>query len=311
LTDSFDIVIAGSGIAGLTAALTAARLGRKTLVLAGDTLGGQLLSIARVDGFPGFPEGIPGYDLCPIAQEQAIAAGAEFAGTNLASLEPEGKEWRVVTESSETYRARSVILATGSNLKPLGIPGEARLGGKGVSHCASCDAPLLRGKIAAVVGGGDSAAQEALVLAESVGHVVLLHRGAALRAQGAYRDPVMQHPKIELRFNTVAEEVLGDTNVKGLRVRDLGSGAAADLEISGFFAYAGLEPNSSVLGGRLALDPTGAIPTDGAMRTALAGLAAAGAVRSGWLGRAAISAGDGSTAAMAIDRYLETGDWRA
>jgi alkyl hydroperoxide reductase subunit AhpF len=203
----------------------------------------------------------------------------------------------------------AVILATGAELRELDIPGAARLKGKGVSHCASCDAPLLRNKTVAVVGGGDSAAQEALTLAEFASRVLILHRGTALSAQHAYRDALAAHPRIELRFETVVEEVLGETGVTGARLRG-GTGAAADLELAGIFVYIGLQPNTSFLEGRLALDPVGRIPTDGWMRTELEGICAAGAVRAGWAGRAAISAGDGAMAKLAVDRYLSDDDWR-
>ena len=150
----YDIVIAGGGLAGLTAGVTAARLGRKTLVLTGDVIGGQLLSIEKIEGYPGFPDGVPGYDLAPMTQEEAASAGAEFAATELTGFMQDAKAWRLSTGEGEVS-TRGVVLATGSSLKELGVPGEARLRGQGVSHCASCDAPLLRQKIVAVVGGGD------------------------------------------------------------------------------------------------------------------------------------------------------------
>lgn len=304
-----DVVIAGGGIAGLSAGLACARLGHKTLVLSGDILGGQLLSIAKVDGYPGFPEGIPGYELCPITQEQADAAGAEFAATELTSLAEEDRRWRIASAEGEDYLARAVILATGAGLKELGIPGEARLRGHGVSHCASCDAPLMRERTVAVVGGGDSAAQEALTLAEFAARVVILHRGPALTAQRAYRDQVTAHNRIEICCNTTVEEVLGDGSVVGLRTRETATGASADMDASGVFIYIGLQPNTGFLAGRIALDPSGRIATDRAMRTGLKGICAAGAVRAGWLGRAVISAGEGAAAAIAVDEYLRSDRW--
>ena len=165
--NDYDVVIAGGGVAGLTAGLTSARAGRKTRVLTGPSLGGQLLSIERIEGYPGFPDGVPGYDLCPIIQEQAAAAGAEFAATEATGLHADEGRWRVTTGEGDVW-ARAVVIATGTTLKTLGIPGEERLRGKGVSHCASCDGPLLRGRIVGVVGGGDSALQEALTLAQHV-----------------------------------------------------------------------------------------------------------------------------------------------
>ena len=298
VSQSFDIAIAGGGIAGLTAGLTAARLGQKTLVLTGGLLGGQLVSIEKIDGYPGFPDGVPGYDLCPMAQEQAAAAGAEFAAAELQHLEQQDGHWRLATAEGE-HTARAVIIATGSSLKELGVPGETRFKGKGVSHCATCDAPLLKGKPVAVVGGGDSALQEALTLAQFASRVTIIQRGPALTAQSAYRQRVTENPKIEIRCNTVVDEILGETGVTGVRLRAAARNAPTDLEVAGVFVYIGLQPNTAFLNGRLALDADGRIPTDSAMRTALPGVFAAGSVRSGWAGRAAASAGDGATAAIA------------
>ena len=304
----FDVVVAGGGIAGLSAGLTAARLGRRTLVLTGGILGGQLLSIARIDGYPGFPDGVPGYDLCPMAQEMAAAAGAEIAAEELLRLAPGNDGWRVATGAGSEHGAKGVILATGARLKKLGVPGEEALAGKGVSHCATCDGPLLRGRIVAVVGGGDSAAQEALTLADYAARVVVLLRGAELSAQAVYRDAVLAQPKIELRANTVVEEILGAASVTGVRLREAG-GAAGQLEVAAVFVYVGLAPDSAVLGDLAACDAAGAVVVDSAMRTSRSGLGAAGAVRSGWPGRAIASAGDGANAALAIDRFLRDGTW--
>ncbi|HUK60293.1 MAG TPA: FAD-dependent oxidoreductase [Stellaceae bacterium] len=304
----YDIAVVGGGIAGLSAGLTAARLGRRTLILTGDILGGQLLSIAKVDGYPGFPDGVPGYDLCPMAQEMAVAAGAEIAPTELARLAPANDGFRVATEAGEAHAARGVIMATGARLNSLGVPGEAELTGKGVSHCATCDGPLLRGRVAAVVGGGDSAAQEALTLAEYDARVVMLVRAGELSAQAIYRDKILAEPRIELRCNTVVAEICGADKVTGLRVRDAG-GAASEIEAAAVFVYVGLSPNSAVLQGLAALDASGAVMVDSMMRSPRQGLAAAGAVRSQWPGRAVASAGDGATAALAIDRFLRDGTW--
>jgi thioredoxin reductase (NADPH) len=310
VTAEFDIVVAGGGIAGFTAAVTASRLGCKTLVLVGDVLGGQLISINKIDGYPGFPEGIAGYDLCPMAHEQAVAAGAEILMDELAQLSQIDGRWHLATRRGEILIARACVLATGSSLRKLGVPGEERLFGKGVSHCASCDAPLLRGKAVAVVGGGDSAAQEALALAESASRVVMLHRGAELRAQAAYRDALASHPKIELCCHTDLEEILGDTAVTGIRFRDRNAGRSAELDVAGVFVYIGLKANTAFLAGRIALDETGCIPTDERLRTVLPGVAAAGSVRAGWPGRAVAAAGEGAGAAVAVARYLAGEAWR-
>ena len=309
MSGDFDLVVAGSGIAGLTAALTGARLGLRTLCLTGDVLGGQLLSINKIDGYPGFPDGAAGYDLCPIAQEQAVAAGADVAATTLDRLTPQDSRWRLVTGDGE-LTARGIVLATGAALKELGVPGEDRLKGKGVSHCASCDAPLLRGKPVVVVGGGDSACQEALTLAEAASKVTILHRGTELSAQHAYRDAVMQQANVEIRFNHVAEEILGENGVTAVRARDQAGTAESEIEAAGVFVYIGLAPATRYLDGAIKLGADGRIPTDTNLRTALTGVAAAGAVRQGWAGRAAASAGDGAAAAIAIADYLRHDRWR-
>ena len=304
----YDVVIAGGGVAGLTAGLTSARAGRKTRVLTGPALGGQLISIERIDGYPGFPDGVPGYDLCPIIQEQAAGAGAEFSAEDATALHDDGERWRVTTGQGDV-RARAVVIATGTTLKTLGIPGEERLRGKGVSHCASCDAPLLRGRIVGVVGGGDSALQEALTLAQHAARVIVFHRGTAFSAQAAYVQRVLENAKIEVRFGTIVEEAVGNGGLTGVRTRHVSDGKIDDVELAGLFVYVGLAPATGWLGDVLALDASGHIPVDGEMRCSRRGLVAAGTVRSGSAGRAASAAGDGATAALSADRYLKDGTW--
>jgi thioredoxin reductase (NADPH) len=308
LDEEFDIAIAGGGIAGLTAALTAARLGCKTFVLSGDVLGGLLLSIEKVEGFPGFVEGVPGYDLCPMIQEQAAAAAAQFTAASLDGLDRQNGGWQLTAGSSQV-RTRAVILATGATLKQLGVPGEERLRGKGVSHCASCDAPLVRKQTVAVVGGGDSALQEALTLADFAERVIILQRGADLTAQAVYRDRVASHPKIEIRLDTVVEEVLGDGKVGGVRIRSTKANASSDLEVAAIFVYIGLEPATTFVKAHMKLDQSGRIPVDAQMRTELPGIFAAGIARSRSVGRAVAAAGDGTIAAIAAERYLADGNW--
>jgi thioredoxin reductase (NADPH) len=287
-----DLVIVGGGVAGLTAGLTSARAGRKTRVLTGESLGGHLVSIERIDGYPGFPDGIPGYDLCPIIQEQAVGAGAEFVASQATAIQADDGPWRV-----------------GTTLKPLGIPGEEQLRGKGVSHCASCDAPLLRGRIVGVVGGGDSALQEALTLAQHAARVIILHRGTAFSAQAPYVQQVQQNPKIEVRFGTIVEEAIGNGGLKSVRTRTVADGTTGEIELSGLFVYVGLAPETRLLDGVLALDASGRVPVNSEMRSTLPGLFAVGTVRSGSAGRAASAAGDGATAALSADRYVKDGTW--
>jgi thioredoxin reductase (NADPH) len=306
VSDSYDVAIAGGGIGALTAAVHSARMGRSTIVVGGRAPGGLLLSIERIDGVPGFPEGVAGYELCPMLQEQAADDGAEIRMADLEALEPAGDAWRVQTSDGE-LQARAVILATGARLRPLGVEGEERLQGRGVSHCASCDAPLMRERTVGVVGGGDSALQEALTLADAVGEVIVLHRGDALTAQAAYREPALAHPKIRVRYGTVVEEILGEEAISGVRTRDVASGDMQDVDLGGLFIYVGLEPNSDCVRDLIELDDDGRIPTDAAMQTELGGVFAAGIVRRGSLGQAAISAGEGAAAAKAAHRHLGGG----
>ena len=303
----FDVVIAGGGIAGMSAAITSARLGRRTLALTGDVLGGQLLSIDKVEGFPGFPDGIAGYDLCPMMQEQAVASGAEIMMNSLQGLHVQDAEWRVTTDAGD-IAARGLILATGSTLKKLDVPGEERLTGKGVSQCASCDAPLLRNRTVAAIGGGDSAMQEALTLAAFASKVIIVQRAGALTGQDCYRDRVNAQQNIEIRFNTVVTAILGESTVTGLRTHSA-SGGNCDLEVAAVFAYVGLQPNTEFVKNEVTLDPSGRIPTDGFMRTKLPGICAAGKVRSRSPHRAVSAAGDGASAAVTLDRYLADGAW--
>jgi len=306
MSDQYDIVIAGGGVAGLSAGLTAARLGRKTHVLTGLELGGRLISIDRIDGYPGFPDGIPGYDLGPIIQEQAAGAGAGFSDSEATALGADGERWRLTTGQGDLL-ARAVVIATGTTLKTLGIPGEEQLKGKGVSHCASCDAPLLRGRVVGVVGGGDSALQEALTLAQHVARVIILHRGTAFTAQAAYVEQVQNNPKIEVRFGTIVEEALGNGDgLTGIRTRSVGDGRTDQVELAGLFVYVGLAPATAWLNGLVALDAAGRITVDDAMRSSQAGVFAAGTVRAGSAGRAASATGDGAMAALSADRYLKS-----
>lgn len=300
MSAAYDVVVAGGGIAALSAGLHAARFGRKTLVLTGDVLGGNLLAIEKVEGYPGFPEGVPGYDLVPMTQAAAAEAGAEFETVNLSKIEGAAPALRLSTAQGE-YEAKSLIVATGASPRALGVPGEEEFKGKGVSHCASCDGPLLRDRVVAVVGGGDSAMQEALTLANYAARVVVLCRGPALAGQASYRERVLAHPKIELRFGTEVEAILGDAAVTGVRL----AGSGERLDAHAVFTYIGLEPNTAFLQGRVPLDALRRIPTDGAMATQVRGIFAAGLARAGSPGRAVASAGEGTAAAAAADRYLQ------
>jgi thioredoxin reductase (NADPH) len=299
----YDVVVAGGGLAGLTAGMFSARYGRSTLVLAPDGPGGAIMSVPDIEDYPGFPEGVSGYELGPMVQEQAAAAGAAFEMAGLQSLRRDGDGWVVGTAAGDVA-ARAVILATGSRPRRLGVPGETDLDGHGISHCASCDGILFRERTVGVVGGGDSGLVEALELTKHVGGVIVFEREAQLTAQDAYSRRVVEHDKISTMYSTVVEEVLGNGVLAGVRTRDLQSGREADVELGGLFVYIGREPHTGYLDGVLELDPSGLIPVDGWLATSEPGLFAAGDIRVGAARQAVTAAGDGATAALAAHRHL-------
>jgi len=299
-----DIIVVGSGLAGLTAGLFAARHGLSTLIVESNIPGGHLISIEKIEDFPGFPDGISGYDLCPDLQRQAADQGAEFQRAEVLGLELQDRLWGVVT-GEERHRAKAVIVATGSTLKNLGVPGEERLTGRGVSHCASCDGPLYNGQTVGVAGGGDSALQEALALTSYAERVLLLHDGDSFSGQQSYQQRVSSNSKITLRYQTAIEEILGDNVVTGVRVRDLKTNESSQVSLSGVFVYVGMKPNTDFLKNVVRLSVTGHVPTNVLMQTELSGLYAVGDIRQDSASQAITSAGDGATAAIAACRYIK------
>jgi len=300
-----DLIIVGAGVAGLTAALFAGRHGLKVAVVEQLGAGGQNINAERIENFPGFPQGIAGHELGPLLHEQAEAAGAEFVLDSVQRLEVDGLH-RIVRCAGEGLRARAVIIAAGSMLRSLGIPGEDKFLGRGVSHCASCDGAFFVGQNVCVVGGGDSALDEALVLAEHAARVTVFHRGPQLSAQQALRRQVEAHARIEIVLDTLVEEILGDGAITGVRVR--GGGTSRVHATAGVFVYVGLEPNTAFLRGLVALDAGGHIETDLNMRTSVAGIFAAGDIRKSSVAQLVAAAGDGATAAIAAYRYLRSED---
>ena len=247
---AYEIAVAGGGPAGLTAAFFAARHGRSTVVLDPVGLGGAVLNTTRVEDFPGFPEGVPGFDLVPRIHEQVADAGATLELGEVRGLEQRGGDWRVLTDSGEIV-AGAVIVATGSKPRRLGVPREDEFEGKGLSHCASCDGPLYKGKAVAMVGSGDSALLEALELTEHDLQVVLVHEEESFSGQEAYGRRVRGSAHVDVRHRTVLEEILGDGQVDGVRVRDLASGESSILPVAAIFAHVGRVPNTGFLDGVL------------------------------------------------------------
>ncbi|HEY7219956.1 MAG TPA: FAD-dependent oxidoreductase [Candidatus Binatia bacterium] len=301
---NYDVIVIGSGLAGLTAGLFAARHGLSTLVLESNIPGGHLMNIEKIEDFPGFPDGVAGYDLCPGLQRQAADQGAEFQRAEVLRLEPKDRFWSVVTDEEE-HRSKAVIVATGSSLKELGVPGEAKLQGRGVSHCASCDGPLYNGQVVGVVGGGDAALQEALTLSNYAESVVIFNREESFAGQQSYLQRALSNAKIRPRHRTVVEEILGDAVVSAVRARDLKTDEVSQIALAGVFVYVGTQPNTALLKDIVKLSDTGHVPTDGWMKTQRDGLYAAGDIRKDSASQAITCAGDGATAAIAAYRYIK------
>jgi thioredoxin reductase (NADPH) len=301
---NFDVIIIGSGLAGLTAGLFAARHGLSTLILESNIPGGHLISIEKIEDFPGFADGVAGYELCPTVQRQAADQGAEFQRGEVQRLEAKDRLWSVVTDE-EQHLAKAVIVATGSTLKELGVPGEEKLMGRGVSHCASCDGPLYDGQVVGVVGGGDSALQEALTLANFAESVLIFHCEEVFSGQHSYLRRALSEPKITPRYRTIVEEILGEDAVSGVRLRNLAGNQVSQVDLAGLFIYAGLKPNTAILQNIVRLSGTGHVPTDAWMKTERDGLYAVGDIRQDSAAQAIAAAGDGATAAIAAYRYIK------
>ena len=303
-----DLLIIGGGVAGLTAGLYGSRLGLSTLLIERMMPGGQVVNAETIENFPGFPDGISGAEIGPLLQDQATRYGLEVRLSEATGLRRDEPYWAVDTYDGQVV-SKAVVVAAGSTLRQLGVPGEAELKGAGVSYCATCDGAFFMDQEVAVVGDGDSAMDEALVLTEFASKVLVLSRDDRFHGQKVLQDRVLGHDKIEVRWNTSVDGVLGDGLVDGVSVTDLPSGETTRLDVSGVFIYVGLEPSSSFLSGSLELDAAGHVPTDIWMRTDLPGLFAAGDIRQSSAAQLVTSAGDGATAAIAAQRYVEQRDW--
>ena len=304
---NYDVIIIGGGMAGLTAGIYSARHGLSTAIVEEMMAGTQIINLERIENFPGFPQGIAGYELGPSTQEQAMDAGVQILMDTVTDVNADGDYLQVVGDGGSAYRAKAVIMAAGSSLRTLGIPGEEEFNGRGVSHCATCDGPMYMGQTVAVVGGGDSAADEALTLTDYADRVILFHRGDALDSQSVLQERISASGKIEVRYNTEIVEVLGEDAVTGIRVR------AADGEtvepVHGLFVYVGLNPNSAPIANLVPLDNSGHIPVGLTMDTPQPGLFAAGDIRQQSASQLVASAGDGATAAIAAFRYINSRQW--
>jgi len=302
------VVIIGSGPAGLTAAIYTARAGLEPLVLEGVQPGGQLTQTTEVENFPGFPEGIQGPELMDILRAQAQRFGAECVFATATDVDFSRRPFRVGVDGTETVEASSVILATGASALYLGLPSEERMRGHGVSGCATCDGFFFRGKELAVVGGGDTALEEATFLTRFATKVTVIHRRDRLRASKTMQERAFANPKIEFAWNSVVEEVLSDPEgkeVTGLRLRDVGSNGTRVLPVGGLFLGIGHRPNTDFLGGQVELDGKGYIVLKEHTRTSVEGVFACGDVADPRYRQAISAAGTGCQAAIDAERWLE------
>ena len=300
-----DVIIIGSGPAGYTAALYAARAQLRPLVFEGSvTAGGALMNTTDVENFPGFPDGVLGPDLMDAMRKQAERFGAELVAEDVTGVDLAADPKRVIVEG-DVYLARTVIIATGSRYRELGVPGEKGLAGHGVSWCATCDGFFFRDTDIAVIGGGDSALEEATFLTRFARSVTLVHRRDALRASKIMQERAFANPKISIRWNSVVTEVLGESKVSGLRLRDTVTGEESTLPVAGVFVAIGHDPRSDLFSGQLTADPDGYLlveqPTT---RTAIPGVFACGDVVDRSYRQAVTAAGTGCAAALDAERYL-------
>jgi len=305
-----NVVILGSGCAGNTAAIYAARANLKPLVVSGHDAGGQLALTTLVENFPGFPEGIDGPVLVENMKQQAIRFGAEYADGAALEADFSARPFRIDVEG-EWIETRAVIVASGASARWLGLPGERKLIGHGVSSCATCDGFFYRGKSIMVVGGGDSAMEEANFLTRFGREVTLVHRRGEFRASKIMLDRARHNPKIKFLANTVVEEIYDAEKllVTGVRLRDVQTGKVWDQEVDGFFLAIGHIPNTKVFRGQIETDADGYIVSKGGARTSIPGVFHAGDVRDRVYRQAITAAGAGCMAAIEVERYLEAGGY--
>lgn len=302
----YDLIVIGSGPAGLTAALYAAREGIDTLVIERAGIGGQAGMTERLDNFPGFPEGVSGSEFADRLRAQALRFGVEIlAAQDVSSIGTDDVCRAVRTADGREYRAWAVLLALGSTYRRLGIPGEDAFIGAGVHFCATCDGAFYRDQDVMVIGGGNSAGEESLFLTKFARHITIVTQDPALTASRVVAEKVLRHPDIDVTTGATAAEFLGDKKLEAVTIKDLATGALTTMNPAAAFIFIGLSPNSGLVGHQVETDAQGFIVTDAAMQTTVPGIFAAGDVRSGSTKQAASAAGEGAAAALAIRRYLE------
>ncbi|MGH7706597.1 MAG: thioredoxin-disulfide reductase [Vulcanimicrobiaceae bacterium] len=301
------LIIIGSGPAGLTAAIYAARANLAPLVFAGYQYGGQLMLTTEVENYPGFPDGIMGPELMEAFRAQAERFGARIENADVTRVDFGSRPLRVWA-GDDVHETQSVIVATGANARWLDVPGEIKLRGRGVSTCATCDGAFFRDKRIAVVGGGDSAMEEAIFLTRFGSHVTVIHRRDHLRASKIMADRALAHPKISFIWNSMVEAVHGDEHLERLTLRDAVTGDRSELEMDALFIAIGHDPNTAIFADQLARDDHGYIVSSDGVRTGIAGVFVGGDVYDIRYKQAVTAAGMGCKAALEVERYLEHAD---
>lgn len=299
----YDMVIIGGGPGGYTAALYAARAGLKVILLEKLSAGGQMALSHQIDNYPGFEEGIDGFSLAEKMQAQAERFGAESELAEVQSLKLDGPIKEIETDEG-IYYGRTVVIATGASPRNLGVPGEQELVGKGVNYCAACDGMFYRGRTVVVVGGGNTAAADALMLSRVAKKVILIHRRDTLRATKVYHEPMMKAENVEFRWNSAVEELLWDKRLTGVRVKNLISGEEERIECDGLFVSIGRAPASGLVQGLLELDRSGYIVAGESTETSIPGVYAVGDVRTKTLRQVVTAVADGAMAVHHAEEYL-------
>ncbi len=297
------MIIVGGGPAGLSAGLYASRARLSTLLIEKGIFGGQIVNTERVENYPGFPDGVSGFELGQLMYQQAEKYGLETVAAEVTGLEV-SERGKVLKTTEGEYIARAVIIAGGAEYNRLGVPGEEGFIGKGVSYCATCDGTFFKEQEVAVIGGGDSAVEEAIHLTKFASKVIIIHRRDQLRASRLHQERAFANPRLEYVWDTVVEEILGPEKVRGLKVRNVKTGETSTLDVSGVFIYVGLHPETDYLRGLLTLDEEGRIPTTQGMETEIPGIFAAGDIRKNSPCQVIIAAGEGATAALSAEKFL-------
>lgn len=305
-----DLIIIGGGPAGFTAGLYAGRAQLRPLVMVGQAFGGQAATTSEMENYPGFPDGIGGMALAEQMANHAVRFGAEIAYEEVTSVDLKTYPFVVKTYSG-TYHAKAIIICTGTRPRYLGVPGESKFVGRGVSLCATCDGYFYQDKTVVVVGGGDSALDEGLYLTRSAKQVIIVHRRDQLRAGPILQQRAMANSKIRFVWNTVVDEILGDNTVTGVRVRNVVTHEESIINADGVFVYIGLTPNTHLFKGQLDLTPDGYIITDKRQRTSVPGVYAAGDVQDPYFRQVVVAAGAGAAAAIEAERWLAEKEYEA